>query len=705
MRAIVIKQIVRDCGDKKQLEEGLKVEHVRRPVPSYNQVLIRVQRAQINPSDLAFIKGHYGKRGHTGEIPGFECAGTVVDNGASPFAWLLKGKRVATYTKSCWAEYVVVDANNCLVLNDAYSWESAAGAMINPLTVMLMLDTCAHEKVVVVTAGTSDLSKRFTRAANTKGIKTIAIVSTESHVEACKKAGAVAVLNSESEEFEAHLTQLCHDNHVRMAFDLVGGQVGSSVLSSLINGGEIYELGMLSGEPIQPSLGDLVLEQKCVKGLFVNSVFDMNMFKLLKMKNDVAAMLDTELKGEVQATFEMEEIADAVCSYMDDQAAGKVQLIIGDAEKVERVPSKQQEHVDEEKRQKEQERLRIEREVEEAYRQQQEAQRLYERQKQQLDETSEEYQQMQQQQRKDDIIIGGQRVESEDAYQKQLENPTELHRQQRKSQIDQHKQLEGEQDKLKKEQQQVEQQFKKQQEQQFKQQEQQIKQHQHQQEQQLNQTQQQFKQQQQREQQVLQQKQQEYEQLQQSHEQQLKQQQQQVKQNQQREQQKLQEKQGQFEQQLHSKQQQLEQQQLQSKQQEYSQQQHQSKQPPQEVYEREKQHEQEKLYEQQQKQYGQHKQFEQQQQQQQNEQMSATQRKQYEQQEQMLSANPRKEYEQQQQYEQTSANQRWEQQTSSQMGEKQQEQQSSGVGGRGGVQDERYTKSSLEHREQQQGQQ
>jgi NADPH:quinone reductase-like Zn-dependent oxidoreductase len=456
MQAIVIKQIVEDCSDKKQLEEGLKVEQVRRPVPSYNQVLIRVQRAQINPSDLAFIKGHYGKRGHTGEIPGFECAGTVVDHGASPFAWLLKGKRVATYTKSCWAEYVVVDANNCLVLNDSYSWESAAGAMINPLTVMLMLDTCAHEKVVVITAGTSDLARRFVRAANTKGIKTIAIVGTQSHVDVCQKNGAVAVLNSESEEFERHLTQLCHDNHVRMAFDLVGGETGSAVLSSLINGGELYVLGMLSGQPIQPSLGDLVLEQKCVKGLFVNSVFDMNTFKLLKMKNDVAAMLDSELRSEVQATFHMDEIADAICTYTDDQSAGKVQLIIGDAEKVERIPSKQQERIDEERKMKEKQQMKAEHEVEEAYQQQQEAQMLFERQKEHLEQTKEEYQESQQQTQKDDIKIGGHRIESEEAYQRQLQNPKELHREQRESQIEQHQQVEQQEQKQKQQQKQQE---------------------------------------------------------------------------------------------------------------------------------------------------------------------------------------------------------------------------------------------------------
>jgi NADPH:quinone reductase-like Zn-dependent oxidoreductase len=332
MKAVVIKDVVEDCKEKKDLEQGLKVEQVKKPTPSYNQVLIKVQRTQINPSDLAFIKGYYGKKGHKGEIPGFECAGTVVDHGASPFAWLLMGKRVAAYTRNCWAEYIAVDANNCLVLNDSVSWESGAGAMINPFTVMLMLDICAHEKVVVITAGTSDLSKKFVRAANTKGIKTIAIVSQEGHADLCQKNGAIAVLNSESQEYEQQLTQLCHENHVRIAFDPVGGETGTAVLSALINGGEIYEIGMLSGQPIQPSLGDLVFKGKCVKGLWLNSVFDMNMFKLLKMKNDVAAMLESELKSETQATYPLEQIADAICTYTEDQAAGKVQLIIGDAE-------------------------------------------------------------------------------------------------------------------------------------------------------------------------------------------------------------------------------------------------------------------------------------------------------------------------------------------------------------------------------------
>jgi len=39
-------------------------------------------------------------------------------------------------------------------------------------------------------------------------------------------------------------------------------------------------------------------------------------------------MLDTEFKTEVQATYPLERFADAVTTYITNQSAGKVQLLV-----------------------------------------------------------------------------------------------------------------------------------------------------------------------------------------------------------------------------------------------------------------------------------------------------------------------------------------------------------------------------------------
>lgn len=58
---------------------SLKVIEI--PVPRNGEVLIRVESAPINPSDLAFLKGHYSSNKPLPCVPGFEGSGVVVSNG------------------------------------------------------------------------------------------------------------------------------------------------------------------------------------------------------------------------------------------------------------------------------------------------------------------------------------------------------------------------------------------------------------------------------------------------------------------------------------------------------------------------------------------------------------------------------------------------------------------------------------------------
>jgi len=249
-------------------------------------------------------------------------------------AWWLMGKRVATFADGTWAEYIVVDASKCFTLNSGTSWVNAAGAVANPVTVMIMLDICKNEKVVVATAGSSSLTRQFIRAANSKGVKTIAVVRKDDQIEGCLKNGAFAAFNSETEDFQEKLSALCKEHKVRLAFDSVAGDCGSKVLASLVSGGEMHVYGFLSGKPLNIPGGELIFKQKEVKGLYLGQIFKhAGILKLLKVKSDLVNMLDNELHTDVQATFPMENVVDALLAYTSNLSGGKVQLIIGDLEK------------------------------------------------------------------------------------------------------------------------------------------------------------------------------------------------------------------------------------------------------------------------------------------------------------------------------------------------------------------------------------
>src|SRR5688572_6950538 len=74
---------------------SLKVRE--RPVqqPRHGQVLVQIEAAPCNPSDLLLLQGKYGTLKKLPTVPGWEGAGTVVASGGGLYGWWLMGKRVA----------------------------------------------------------------------------------------------------------------------------------------------------------------------------------------------------------------------------------------------------------------------------------------------------------------------------------------------------------------------------------------------------------------------------------------------------------------------------------------------------------------------------------------------------------------------------------------------------------------------------------
>src|SRR3990170_3957520 len=115
MRALVMGEYREDVVDA---IGGLKV--LERAVPNLRrgQVLVRIEAAPCNPSDLLLLQGKYGTLKTLPTVPGWEGAGTVVASGGGLLAGWLNGKRVACALREdrdgTWAEFFVADADNCI---------------------------------------------------------------------------------------------------------------------------------------------------------------------------------------------------------------------------------------------------------------------------------------------------------------------------------------------------------------------------------------------------------------------------------------------------------------------------------------------------------------------------------------------------------------------------------------------------------------
>ena len=234
------------------------------PEPGPDEVLVRVEAAPINPSDLGLllagadlgtatesgtaehpvvrvtVPGHIllASRGRLGEsLPvGNEGAGTVVATGSSPTAQALAGRTVAVSGGSMYARYRTAKVSQCLVLPEGTDPVDAASSYVNPMTVLGMVETMRREghTALVHTAAASNLGQMLSRLCLEDGIPLVNIVRTAEQEALLRAAGARYVCNSADPAFTRDLTAALVATSATLAFDAVGGgHLASQVLSAM----------------------------------------------------------------------------------------------------------------------------------------------------------------------------------------------------------------------------------------------------------------------------------------------------------------------------------------------------------------------------------------------------------------------------------------------------------------------------------------
>ncbi|MXP13524.1 NADH oxidase [Altererythrobacter confluentis] len=218
------------------------------PDPKPSQVLVRMEAAPINPSDLALLFGPAdlenaefspgkivakmpepfasGAKGRHGQrLPvGNEGAGTVVAAGDSDAAQALMGQRVACVPGNAFSEYALAEAAMCLPLGDVSS-EDGASAFVNPMTALGFVETAKMEgqKAIVHLAAASNLGQMLNKICLEDGIELVNIVRKQEQVDLLKGLGAKYVVNSSDDDYMKQLRSAIDETDAFFGFDPIGG--------------------------------------------------------------------------------------------------------------------------------------------------------------------------------------------------------------------------------------------------------------------------------------------------------------------------------------------------------------------------------------------------------------------------------------------------------------------------------------------------
>jgi NADPH:quinone reductase-like Zn-dependent oxidoreductase len=234
--------------------EGLEVACRAVPQPGGGDVLVRMEAAPVNQSDLLLLQGLYGVRKTLPAIPGWEGAGTVVAAGGGILGRSLVGRRVAcagqTDGDGTWAEYHVAPARQCVPLRPDVDFEQGATSIVNPLTALGLLDMIRRGKhrAAVQNAAASQVGLMMSRLCRDCGIPMIHIVRRAEQVAALVATGETYVLDSGAAGFAENLRDVATELRATIAFDAVAGSMTGLILDALPQNSTVVVYGALSSE-------------------------------------------------------------------------------------------------------------------------------------------------------------------------------------------------------------------------------------------------------------------------------------------------------------------------------------------------------------------------------------------------------------------------------------------------------------------------
>ena len=240
----------------------LSLEEVTLTPPGDDEVIVRVEAAPINPSDLGLLLGPAdistlavsgsadrpvvtfaipparlgAVRARVGQsLPvGNEGAGTVIAAGAGGQG--LIGRKVGMIGGAMYTQYRKLKLHELVPLPDGASAADGAAMFVNPLTALAFVETMKLEghKAIVHTAAASNLGQMLQKICRADGVPLVNVVRSAAQAEILKGLGATHVLDSSDADFRSQLVDAVAETGATIAFDAIGGgSLGSDILQAI----------------------------------------------------------------------------------------------------------------------------------------------------------------------------------------------------------------------------------------------------------------------------------------------------------------------------------------------------------------------------------------------------------------------------------------------------------------------------------------
>jgi NADPH:quinone reductase len=310
--------------------DGLVIEDRPSPDIESGQVRVRVTAAGVNFVDALLVQGLYQIKPPLPFVAGGESVGVVIERGEGVTSPSLGDRVLIASGVGGFATEMVMPADRVLTVPPSLTDGQAATFMQSYLTAYFALVQRARmprgQWLLVLGAG-SGVGLAAVDVGHALGLEVIAAASTADKREVAVRRGAVAVIDSSTEDVKARAKQISGDG-VDAVYDPIGGTLGEECLRSLRDDGQFIVIGFASGQIPKLPANQVLLRNRRVTGVDWGAWAGRNPAANQELIGQVLARIATgELSPVEPVSYPFEQAAQALSDQQHRKVVGKAVLV------------------------------------------------------------------------------------------------------------------------------------------------------------------------------------------------------------------------------------------------------------------------------------------------------------------------------------------------------------------------------------------
>ena len=311
-------------------QEVLELQHRELAPLGPREVRVAMRYAPINPADINFIEGVYGRPSNPPAVPGTEGSGEVVAIGAEVESLAVGDFVIPLHSGGTWSEHLTAPEFYFAKLPANIDLVQASMLRINPVTAWRFTQDYVNLESgewIVQNAGNSGVGRALIQIAKQHGWRTLSFVRRAELADELKALGATEVLVDDDANVEV-AREIMRSSPPRIAANAVGGDSAVRLMDLLATHGTLVTYGAMSRRSLKVPNKFLIFKDLSLRGLWVSRWIEAASHVEIRdvLRPLAAMMIDGTLNFAIDEVVPMKDFRRALERAQAGGRSGKVIL-------------------------------------------------------------------------------------------------------------------------------------------------------------------------------------------------------------------------------------------------------------------------------------------------------------------------------------------------------------------------------------------